>query len=110
MKVVISNKDGNAYQTEIPEDRARIMTGMKIGDPLDGGVVGAPGYKLEITGGSDSCGFPMRHDVKGARRLRILISGAPGFRPTDRGERQRKVVRGNTIGEGIAQLNVKVVE
>jgi small subunit ribosomal protein S6e len=68
------------------------------------------GYALEITGGSDKAGVPMRKDVTGANRRRILITSPPGYRPKENGKRRRKTVRGNEISTEISQINVKIME
>jgi small subunit ribosomal protein S6e len=111
MKVVISDpKTGRSYQTEITKEKETALSGLKIGDPLDGGAVGASGYKLQITGGSDKDGFPMRKDLRGARKARLLLSGGVGFRAKRKGERKKKSLRGNLITDQTAQLNTKVTE
>jgi len=111
MKIVISDpKAGKTYQTELEKGKEGALTGLKIGDVFDGALAGAPGYRLRITGGSDKEGFPMRADVSGTRRTGVLLSGPPGFRPKNKGERGRKKVRGNTVSEAIAQLNTVVAE
>ena len=111
MKVVISDpKTGKSYQTEIAKDKETSLVGMKLGDPLEGGAVGAAGYKLKITGGSDNDGFPMRSDLKGGRKARLLLSGGVGFRVKRKGERRKKSVRGNLITDQTVQLNMVVVE
>ncbi len=109
-KVVISDpKNRKAYQKEV-EKEASGLIGKKIGDKFSGKVLGLDGYELEITGGSDRDGFPMRKDVSGTARKRILLAFGPGFHPKRKGERRRKSIRGNTIAEDIAQINVKVVK
>ncbi|MEM3030133.1 MAG: 30S ribosomal protein S6e [Candidatus Micrarchaeia archaeon] len=111
MKIVISDpKAGNTFQTELEKSKEGALAGLKIGDVFDGALVGAPGYRLRITGGSDREGFPMRADVSGPRRASVLLSGPPGFRPSRKGERGRKSVRGNTVSDAIAQLNTVVAE
>ncbi len=111
MKVVISDpKAGKSFQAEIPADKAGSVVGMKIGDSLDGGVIGAAGYKLQITGGSDKDGIPMRPDVSGGRRTYVILASGPGIRATEKGERRRKSVRGNVVTAETAQLNTKVTE
>ena|SRR3989338_131555 len=112
MKIVIGDpKSKRSYQVEVPKDKEGALTGLKIGDELEGGIVGAAGYKLAITGGSDKDGTPMRRDIKGAQRVRALLSGGAGFGTgKPKGMRQRKAVRGNTVSDAIAQLNVKVKE
>lgn len=111
MKIVISDtKTGKSYQVELKEPESRKLIGMKIGDKIDGGLLGLPGYELEITGGSDKDGFPMRPDVAGVGRKKVLLSNPPGFRPKKKGERRRKYVRGNQISEAIVQVNTKITK
>ena len=111
MKVVISDgKTGRSYQVELPKEKEGAVVGLKIGDQLEGALVGAAGYKLQITGGSDKDGVPMRPDVAGGRRMHTILSSGPGIRPKKKGERRRKAVRGNVITAEIAQLNTRVVE
>ncbi|RLG21929.1 30S ribosomal protein S6e [Candidatus Micrarchaeota archaeon] len=107
MKVVIADpKSGKSYQIEIDENKAKPIYGMKIGDELDGALLGLTGYKLEITGGSDKDGFPMRRGFHGSGRKSLLISAGPGIRA--KGKKLKKTVRGEKVAEDIAQLNVKV--
>ncbi len=107
-KVVISDpKTRKAYQKEI-EQKASGLLGKKIGEKISGTPLGLVGYELEITGGSDKDGFPMRRDVEGTARKRILVSSGPGFHPKKKGQRKRKSIRGNTISAFISQVNVKV--
>lgn len=107
-KVVVSDpKEAKSYQFEIDDNT---LIGKKIGDEISGSIVGLEGYKLKITGGSDKCGFAMRHDVHGSMKLRVLLSKAPGYKPRDKGIRRRKSVRGNVISADIVQVNTKVVE
>ncbi|RLF90487.1 30S ribosomal protein S6e [Thermococci archaeon] len=111
IKLVISDpSSGKAHQFELKDEKARIFLGKKIGDTVDLTPIGFPGYKVKITGGSDKDGFPMRKDVQGTGRRRILLSSGPGYRPREKGIRKRKTVRGNTISEEIVQVNVKVIE
>jgi len=111
MKVVISDpKAGKSFQAEIPADKAGAVVGLKIGDSFDGALAGAAGYKLQVTGGSDKDGIPMRPDVSGGRRTHAILSGGPGIRVKEKGERRRKTVRGNVITADTAQLNTKVLE
>jgi len=120
-KLVISNpKSGKARQVEIEGETAEKLLGMKIGDEIPvselklnlSEIFGEeiPGNaKLKIRGGTDKDGFPMRPDVHGPRRVRILVSRGPGFRPKERGERRKKTVRGNTISPDIVQINMVLV-
>ena len=106
-KVVVSDEDVT-YQLELEGNDAKVVNGLKIGDEFNGGILGLKGYKLEITGGSDKNGFPMKADVDGTRRFKSLVSGGTGFKTTKKGLRRRKTVRGNTIADDISQINVKV--
>ncbi|NPA47350.1 MAG: 30S ribosomal protein S6e [Thermococci archaeon] len=120
-KLVISNpKSGKAKQVEVEGEIAEKLIGLRIGDeiPLSelklnlSEIFGEeiPGdAKLKIRGGTDKDGFPMRPDVHGPRRVRILVSRGPGFRPKERGERRKKTVRGNTISPDIVQINMVLV-
>ena len=102
-------RTGKTKPVHLKPEQFRPFIGMRIGDTIDGSVVGMPGYKLQITGGTDRDGFPMRPDVHGGARARVLLSGGPGFRPRERGERRRKTVRGNVITDDIVQVNTKVI-
>jgi len=109
-KVVVSDpKTGRAEQVEVKGDKAAKLIGLKIGDVFDGAIVGKPGLKLKITGGSGSSGEPMLPFLPGGVKKRLLLSGPPGFRPKEKGMRKRKLVRGNTITEDVVQINAVVV-
>ncbi|MHA1713424.1 MAG: 30S ribosomal protein S6e [Candidatus Ranarchaeia archaeon] len=106
-KVIVSDpKSGKSERIEVKDDRARSLFGKRIGDEIEGELVGVSGAILRITGGSDKDGFPMRHDVHGGVRKRILISRGVGFHPRRPGERRRKTVRGNEVTEDIVQINM----
>lgn len=108
--VVNDPKDGKSYQTPVAGHHANSLIGKKIGDVIDGIFVGLPGYKLEITGGSDKDGFPMRKDLPGPRRKKLLLSKSIGFNSKKRGLRRRKNVRGNTVSPDTLQINMKVTQ
>ena len=98
---------GKSFQKEIDGE---IFYGKKIGDKIEGSVIGSDNYDLVITGGSDKQGFPMRKGVHGTARKKLLLSGGPGYRPRRKGVRRRKSVRGEVVSPEIAQLNLKVVK
>ncbi|WP_457751922.1 30S ribosomal protein S6e [Thermococcus sp.] len=120
-KLVISNpKNGIARQVEITGEEAEKLVGKRIGEEIPASELGLnlteifgeeipSDVKLKITGGTDKDGFAMRPDVHGPRRVKILVSKGPGFRPKERGERRKKTVRGNTISPEIVQINLKIV-
>ncbi len=111
-KVVISDPEtGKAYQRIISGANANKLIGREVGDTVNGTVVELPpDYELQITGGSDKDGFPIRPDIPGPVRKRILLSGGVGYRPRERGIRKKKMVRGKTITRDIVQINMKVVK
>jgi len=93
------------------EEKQFHFEGMKIGDIIKGGLIGFPNYEFKITGGSDASGFPMRKDVHGPVKKRILVSKRGiGYRPTRKGQKRRKMVRGNEISYDMTLLNLKVVK
>lgn len=110
-KVVVNDaKQGKSYQIPVTGHHANALIGKKIGEEVDGIFVSLPGYKLVITGGTDKDGFPMRPDLPGMGKRRLLLSGGVGFKPRRKGERKKKMVRGNTISKDIVQINMKIVK
>jgi small subunit ribosomal protein S6e len=108
-KLVLSDtKDGRAYNVSVSGGSANAFIGKRIGDEVDGGPVGLGGYKMKITGGSDRNGNPMRPDLPGMARRRLLLSGGGGFHPRLEGERRRKMIRGNEITPDLVQINALV--
>ena len=109
-KLVLGLKDGRCAQKEIADDQSKALFGKKIGSPVSGDSIGFPGYEFTVTGGSDNCGFPMRKDVQGIARKKILAVQGVGLKKKGKGIRVRKTVCGNTIHPKIAQVNLKVVK
>jgi len=110
-KVNISDPEaGESRFVEIEEARAAPLLGRRLGEVIDGSLVGAPGCKLKVTGGSDKDGFPMRPDVHGGVRVQVIVTGGVGFRPSRGGERRRKTLRGSVITEDIVQVNTQIVK
>ncbi|UCC91720.1 MAG: 30S ribosomal protein S6e, partial [Candidatus Aenigmatarchaeota archaeon] len=109
-KLVVSDpKTKKTYQKEVSQKESGLLN-RKIGDKVKGDFLGLSGYEIEITGGSDKQGFPMRPDIQGVGRKRVLLTGGPGFHPKLKGERRRKSVRGNVISQEIIQVNAKIVK
>jgi len=110
-KVVVNDtQTGKSYNIPVSGHHANSLIGKKITDEVDGIFVSLPGYKLQITGGTDKDGFPMRHDVPGSTRRRLLLSRGLGYKPTELGKRKKKSVRGNTINQDTVQVNMKVMK
>jgi small subunit ribosomal protein S6e len=110
-KVIISDpKVGTSKVVELEEARAAPLIGRKVGETIDGSVVDLPAHKVQIMGGSDKDGVPIRGNVHGGVRRDVVLSGGAGFSPKKKGERKRKTVRGSTITDEIVQINMKIVE
>ena len=110
-KIIISDPDsGTSKIVELEETRTVPLIGRRVGEVLDGATVGLSGHKVQITGGSDKDGFPMRPNVHGGVRRKVILGGGVGFNPKDEGQRRRKMVRGNVITDEIVQINMKIME
>jgi len=110
-RVVVNDiKNGKSYQVQVSGHHANSLIGKKIGDEVDGIFISLPGYKLNITGGTDKDGFAMKKDLPGMGRRRILLSDGKGFKALEKGMRKKKSVRGNTISQDIVQINMKVAK
>ncbi len=108
LRVMICDKTGKTYKKVLPDQSDLI--GKKIGDKISGDFVGMKGFELEITGGSDASGFPMRRDFIGTGKRKFLVSKGFAAKNLKRdGEQIRRTVRGNTVNEETAQVNVKVL-
>lgn len=83
---------------------------LKIGDKIKGEALDFPGYEFEITGGADYCGFPMRRDIEGPVRKKVLLVSGVGIRNKEKGIRKRKTVCGNTIHDNITQISMKILK
>jgi small subunit ribosomal protein S6e len=119
---------GKSYAVDISGSNYNHFLGKKIGDSVDGifvgdGEISLGGFKLEITGGSDLTGTPMRVDLDGGGRKKVLVSPSTGFkghkivkkkggryRYTYDGLRKRRAFRGNVISSDTRQINLKIVE
>ncbi|UCE80286.1 MAG: 30S ribosomal protein S6e [Methanobacteriota archaeon] len=108
--VINDTKDGKSYQTPVTGHHANSLIGKRIDDVIDGIFVGLPGYKLKITGGSDKDGFPMRKDLPGPRRKKLLVSKSIGFKSKEKGLRMKKSFRGNAVSPDTVQVNLEVTQ
>ena len=117
-KFVIAEK-GKCYQIEKDQKDCETIIGLKIKNTFSGDIIGLEGYELQITGGTDKDGFPMKPDVQGAVKKGMLLKKSTGFSGRKKrrkklvkikGLRRRKTVRGNTIDSSITQINCRVVK
>ena len=105
-KLTVSDIKGKSVTKELKDNDGNPLLGLQIGNETDAAIVGLKG-KLKVTGGSDKSGVPMRSDIHGAARKRVLLSKGVGLQDTEIGQRVRKLMRGNTVSEEIYQLNCK---
>jgi small subunit ribosomal protein S6e len=115
MKVVIGTKSGKTFQKELSGEEAEALYGRVLGEELRGELLGYSGVTFVIRGGSDSQGFPMRKDLTGPNRKKLLITKGIGFKGKLRGKRFgglriKRTVAGNTVHEKIHQVNLKVAK
>ncbi len=109
-QLVLSDpKTRKSAKLEVKDPTSQFFMGLKIGDTVDASSAGIHG-KIKITGGSDRSGTPMRTDVQGSGKKRILLGNPPGIRAGESGFRKRKLVRGNTISSEVYQINAVLVE
>jgi small subunit ribosomal protein S6e len=119
LKLNISEK-GKSWKIEVEPE---VLSGKSIGEKFDGKILKPEleGYELEITGGTDFAGFPMRPGVEGIGLKRVLFTKGWGFTTKPKGEskknprfqkglRMRKTVRGQTISDKSLQINIKVLK
>mgnify|MGYP000722414355 CR=1 FL=1 len=107
--VAVSDPDtGETHQIDVTDQDANRFVGREIGDEVEGDAVGLDGFTLEITGGSDDAGRPMRGDVTGPSLKAVLLTGGTGFNPTRDGERKRVTVRGREVSDNSRQINAVI--
>ena len=106
LKLTISDIKGKSVSKELKDSDVNPLLGLQLGSETDASIVGLTG-KLKLTGGSDKSGVPMRTDVHGATRKRVLLVKGVGLQDVEYGQRKRKLMRGNIVSEEIYQLNCK---
>ncbi len=111
-QVVVGDPDsGDSYQFDVDGQAANRFIGKELGGEVDGSAVGLDGFTLELTGGSDEAGRPMREDVAGASLTEIMLAErSTGYQPDRDGERRRVTVRGREVTEEVVQINATVSE
>ena len=97
-KVNIADKSGKTYKYILKEPEANKLLGLKVGDKFPGSIIGINDYEFQITGGSDFAGFPMRKDIMGQRRIKILTGKTLGMKESKyKGWRRRKTMSHHDI-------------
>lgn len=107
-KLTISDaKTGKSYSKALFSE---VFKGKKLGSKIDGAPIGLDGYELQITGGSDTSGFPMHPDLPGFARKKALLGNTLGSKINVKGMKKRKTIIGNQITLNTAQINLKVLK
>jgi small subunit ribosomal protein S6e len=109
----VINDPGSRRAGQVKKDSNDIsaLLGRKLGDTFNGEIVEMDGYELQITGGTDRAGIPLRKDVHGSVKTKILLTPGVGLRTVPRkGARKKKTVRGGTMDDSIAQINCKITK
>lgn len=112
LRLTISDpKTGKSYNKILNENEVDVFKRKKLKETIKGDLFGFKDYEFEITGGSDSSGFPMRLDLDTAERKKILIVSGVGLKKAMRpGLKTKKSIRGNTVGDATSQVNLKVIK
>ena len=105
--VVSDPKTGKSYQKTLEENP---YLQSKLRDKVQGDGIGLEGYELEIRGGSDKSGCPLRSDMPGFGKKKALLSSGPGVKGLKKGKKVRKTIAGNQINEDVVQINLKVLK
>jgi small subunit ribosomal protein S6e len=107
-KFNISDK-GKAWKAEA---EAVSLVGKSVGDKIEGKEIKPEleGYELEISGASDTSGFPLAKDVEGSGLRKKLLTRGFGMRDNRDGMRLKKTLRGKVIAETTSQINLKVLK
>lgn len=109
MKLLYSDKKtGMTSSVELDSDKAALLLNMRIGSELDGTAFGLTGYKLKITGGSDSSGFPMDSSISGQAKVRAMREKSR--KGGEKGTRRMVTLRGNTITSDTKQVSAIITE
>jgi small subunit ribosomal protein S6e len=109
MKLVYSDpKNGKSGQMTLDPDKAALLMNHRINEVVDASPFGLSGYKLKITGGSDTSGFPMHFSIGGSIKTKQLKRVANSGKL--KGQYKRSTVRGNLISNDIALVNTIIVE
>src|SRR3989338_2195265 len=103
--VINDTKTGKSYQKALEDES---LVGKRIGETIVGDFLGLEGYELQIRGGSDFAGFPMRNDIEGPIRKKALLGSGVGVKIDRKGMKKRKTVCGNQVTIKTAQLNLSI--
>lgn len=121
-KINISEKSGKTYKLNVESEE---LVGKALCENVQGEKLSPDlkGYEFEITGASDSAGFPSIEDIGGTGLKKVLLKFGKGMkkRPKREGKKKRsknrpkglrlrKTVRGEVISQDVVQVNLKVIK
>lgn len=108
MRLLYSDtKTGLTASMELDEDKGAMLLNRKIGDEIEGSTFGMTGYKLRITGGSDTSGFPLDRSIAQQGKIRVM---RVQYRKKREPARRMMTVRGNLIGQDTRQVSAIITE
>jgi len=116
---------GLAFEILLQDEKLRnALYGKRIGQILDGKIIGLPGYTFKITGGTDKFGFMHHPSLETTELKKIVLTEPPGIRFSRyklekkgggyryvnlRGIPRKKTVRGAILSEYTRQVNLVIV-
>jgi small subunit ribosomal protein S6e len=103
--IVSDPKNRISKATTLEGAKAQALVGKSIGEEVDGKLLGIGSLKVRITGGTDKDGIPMRFDIQGSAKKKAVLSGGVGYKPQNKGQRVRRLLRGRTVSEDTLQIN-----
>ncbi len=109
MKFNYSNPvTGKTESKELGDEAKALLIGKRIGEEIEGSLIGMPEYTFKITGGSDSNGFPLDKSIRSSAKVKTLRErkGKKDKEPA----RRKVIVRGNTIAEDTVLINAVAVK
>jgi len=98
---------------EHDEHKLRVFYEKRMGADVEADILGDEwkGYVLQIRGGNDKQGFPMKQGVLSNGRVRLLLrKGTSCYRPRRDGERKRKSVRGCIVDANLSVLSLIIIK
>ncbi len=110
LDIVVDRKTGKIETIVLEGPDATPLLGHKVGEVIDGSTINRPGEKLQITGGSDTSGFPILKGIHGQAKRRVLLPRGKGMKRCKKGEFLKATVRGEQISEETTQVNLVKVE
>eukprot|EP00397_Hematodinium_sp_SG-2012_P065329 GEMP01094744.1.p1 GENE.GEMP01094744.1~~GEMP01094744.1.p1 ORF type:complete len:239 (-),score=67.43 GEMP01094744.1:85-801(-) len=115
MKLNISNPETGCMKLVEVDDDNKVLPffDKRMSTVVPGDSIGEEfkGYMLQIAGGNDKQGFPMKQGILTNHRVRLLLKkGSSCYGPKRAGERKRKSVRGCIVGPDLSVMHLNIVQ